>query len=158
MSLEAAIDRLRLAEADWTDALDAHLYAEPNPGFAQRLRAIAEAAERQQAAFEYAADERLAWDPLPHEPEGRPAPHELSPDSGRVGPNELWERFDRAFVAWDRSLEQTSIAEIAREFGELAAAARELADAVDLERGVIDPERGVKQSESGPSPAHRQSA
>jgi hypothetical protein len=151
MSLEAAIDRLRLAEADWTDALDAHLYAEPNPEFAQRLRVMADAAQRQQAAFEYAANERLAWDPLPHEPEGRPAPHELSPDSGRVGPPELWERFDQAFVAWDRSLEQTSIAEIAREFGELAAAARELADAVDLERRV-------KQPKSGASPAHRQSA
>ncbi len=136
MSLERAIDRLRLAEADWTDALDAHLYAEPNPGFAQRLRAMADAAEKQQAAFEYAAGERLAWDPLPHEPEGRPAPHELSPDSGRVGPPELWERFDRAFLAWDRSLEGTSITEIARWFGELAAAARELADAIDLERGA----------------------
>jgi hypothetical protein len=158
MSLEGAIDRLRLAEADWTDALDAHLYAEPNPGFAHRLRAMADAAQRQQAAFEYAAGERLAWDPLPHEPEGRPAPHELSLDSGRVGPSELWERFDRVFVAWDRSLEQTSIAEIAQRFGELAAACRELADAVDLERGVIPPERGVKQGESGPSPARRQSA
>ena len=136
MSLEGAIDRLRLAEADWTDALDAHLYAEPNPGFAQRLREMAEAAEKQQAAFQYAAGERLAWDPLPHEPEGRPAPHELSPDSGRVGPPELWERFDRAFLAWDQSLEGTSITEIARWFGELAAAARDLADAIDLERGV----------------------
>lgn len=136
MSLEGAIDRLRLAEADWTDALDAHLYAEPNPGFAERLRAMAEAAEKQQAAFEYAAGERLAWDPLPHEPEGRPAPHELSPDSGRVGPPELWDRFDRAFREWDRSLEGTSIAEIGRRFGELASAARELADAIDVERGV----------------------
>ena len=136
MSLEGAIDRLRLAEADWTDALDAHLYAEPNPEFAERLRAMADASEKQQAAFEYAAGERLAWDPLPHEPEGRPAPHELSPDSGRVGPPELWRRFDRAFAAWDRSLEGTSIAEIARCFGALAATARELADAIDVERGV----------------------
>ena len=146
MTLEKAIDRLRLAEADWTDALDAHLYAEPNPGFAQRLREMAEAAEKQQAAFEYAAGERLAWDPLPHEPEGRPAPHELSPDSGRVGPPELWERFDRAFLGWDRSLEGTSIAEIARWFGELAAAARELADAIDVERGVKTTEDGARRT------------
>ena len=146
MTLEKAIDRLRLAEADWTEALDAHLYAEPNPGFAERLRAMADASERQQAAFEYAAGERLAWDPLPREPEGRPAPHELSPDSGRVGPRELWARFDRAFAAWDRSLEGSSISEIARCFGELAAIARELADAIDAERGVIPVEPQVRKT------------
>ena len=117
MSLEGAIDRLRLAEADWTEALDAHIYAEPNALFAKRLRAFAEAADRQREAFEYGANERLAWDPVPHEPDGRPAPYELSPDSGRIGPAELWERFDRAFAAWDRSLEGSSMPEIARCFG-----------------------------------------
>lgn len=136
MSLEAAIDRLRLAEADWTEALDAHIYAEPNPAFAHRLRAMADAADRQREAFEYAAKERLAWDPLPPEPGGRPAPYELSADSGRVGPAELWERFDRAFAEWDRSLEGSSIPEIARGFGVLAAITRELADAVDGARRV----------------------
>ena len=99
MSLEGAIDRLRLAESAWTEALDAHIYAEPNPGFADRLRAIADASEQQQQAFECAAQERLAWNPLPHHPGGRPAPYELSVDSGRVGPAQLWERFDRAFAA-----------------------------------------------------------
>jgi hypothetical protein len=142
MSLEGAIDRLRLAEADWTEALDAHLYAEPNREFARRLRAMAAASERQQAAFEYAAGERLAWDPLPHEPEGRPAPYELSPDSGRVGPRALWQRFDRAFAAWDRSLEQTDITRIASRFGDLAAVCRELADAIDAERGVKPGDEG----------------
>jgi hypothetical protein len=137
MSLETAIDRLRLAEADWTEALDAHVYAEPNPAFAERLRAMADAADRQHQAFEYAANERLDWDPLPHEPEGRPAPYELSVDSGRIGPPHLWQRFDRAFAAWDRSLEGTSIPEIARGFGALAAICRELADAVDVARPPI---------------------
>jgi hypothetical protein len=136
MSLEGAIDRLRLAEADWTDALDAHVYAEPNPAFAERLRAMAAAADRQREAFEYAATERLAWDPLPHEPEGRPAPYELSPDSGRIGPRDLWERFDRAFAVWDRSLEDASIPAIAKAFGALADAARGLADTIDAERAA----------------------
>jgi hypothetical protein len=140
MSLEKAIDQLRLAEADWTDALDAHVYAPPDPGFQARLRSIADAAEKQQTAFEYASGERLAWEPIPHDPEGRPVPHELSPDSGRVGPVDLWRRFDRAFSAWDRSLEGTSIPEIARWFAELAASARQLADAIDAERGVVTAE------------------
>jgi hypothetical protein len=97
---------------------------------------MAAAAARQQQAFEYAANERLAWDPLPHEPEGRPAPYELSTDSGRIGPPELWERFDRAFTAWDRSLEGTSIPDIAKGFAALADATRQLADAVDAMRGT----------------------
>lgn len=146
MSLEGAIDRLRLAEADWTDALDAHVYAEPNPTFAARLRAMAAAADRQREAFDYAATERLAWDPLPHEPDGRPAPYELSPDSGRVGPADLWERFDRAFAVWDRSLEGASIPAIAKGFGALADAARELADAIDAERGPIPVPGSDRQS------------
>jgi len=136
MSLEAAIDRLRLAEATWTDALNAHILAEPNPEFAERLREFADAAEEQQKAFAYAASERLAWNPLPPEPGGRPAPYELSADRGRVGPAALWARFDRSFAAWDKSLEGTSIPAIAQRFGELAAIARELAHAVDRERGA----------------------
>ncbi|MGO9791717.1 MAG: hypothetical protein ACLP8S_20105 [Solirubrobacteraceae bacterium] len=82
-------------------------------------------------------------DPLPHEPGGRPAPYELSADSGRVGPTELWGRFDDAFAAWDRSLEGTSIATIAERFGELAATARALADAVDTQRGATRTEQGT---------------
>jgi hypothetical protein len=145
VTLEGAIDRLRLAEADWTEALDAHIYAEPNAQFAQRLRAFARAADRQREAFAYGASERLEWDPLPHEPGGRPAPYELSPDSGRVGPAELWERFDRAFAAWDRSLEGTSITEISACFGELAAIAEELAEAVDALRSADD-QTGARRS------------
>lgn len=134
MTLASAIDRLRLAEADWTEALDAHIYAEPNPEFARRLRAFADASDRQREAFQYAAEEGLGWKAVPHEPGGRPAPYELSAGSGRVGPAGLWDRFDRAFAAWDRSLEGTDIRQIAAGFAELAAIARELADAVDDQR------------------------
>jgi hypothetical protein len=67
----------------------------------------------------------------------------LSADSGRVGPTELWGRFDDAFAAWDRSLEGTSIATIAERFGELAATARALADAVDTQRGATRTEQGT---------------
>jgi hypothetical protein len=135
LTLDRAVELLRLAEADWTEALDAHIYAEPNPEFAERLRAFAEASRRQQEAFDYAANERLEWNPLPPTPERAP-PYELSPDSGRVGPEPLWERFDAAYDRWDRALEGRSMIAIAEGFGAMAATAEQLALAVDGVRGV----------------------
>jgi hypothetical protein len=134
------MELLRLAEADWTEALDAHIYAEPNPAFAQRLRAYAEASRRQQQAFEYAGQERLEWNPLPPTPE-RPPPYELSPESGRVGPPELWARFDEAYARWDKALEGRSMTAIAEGFGEMAQAAEILADAVERRRGIAGEQR-----------------
>jgi hypothetical protein len=134
------MELLRLAEADWADALDAHIHAPPDPGFADRLDAFAAASRRQQEAFAYAARERLEWNPLPPTPV-RPPPHELCRESGRVGPAELWKQFDEAHARWDQALEQRSLAAIAEGFGEMAAAAELLADAVDRERGVTRTER-----------------
>lgn len=126
---------MRLADADWADALDAHVLAEPNSAFAGRLRAFAAASRRQQEALEYSANERLEWNPLPSTPE-RPPPYELSSESGRVGPPALWKRFDEAYARWDKALEGRSMSAIAEGFGALADATEELADAVDRERGV----------------------
>ena len=134
MTLAKASDLLRLAEADWSDAVDAHILAEPNPEFADRLRQFAAAAERQREAMEYAHQEGFEWDPLPSSPP-RPAPYELSAGSGRVGPPELWRRFDAAYARWDRSLEQRSLQVVADGFAQVAETIAELADAVDDLRG-----------------------
>jgi hypothetical protein len=129
MSVERAVTQLRAAENRWGQALKQHRLAPPDDEFARRLRDFADACEQQQAAYSYAANAGLAWDPLPPASARRP-PAELLPDSGRRGPTELWKRFDQAIEDLSKALEGISLAAIARVFGELSQAARHLSVAV----------------------------
>ena len=130
MSIDRASDLLRLAEADWSEALDAHILAEPNPEFASRLRDFASAAERQREAMQYAHDMGFEWNPLPSSRDHEP-PYELSSRSGRVGPSDLWANFDAVYGRWDKALEQRSLQVVAQAFGDLAEATEALARSVD---------------------------
>jgi hypothetical protein len=129
MTLDRAMNQLRVAEGSFQHAIKQHRTAPPDPGYPRRLRDLADACEQQQIAYDYAAkQEGLGWTPLA--PAKRPAPHELSPESGRPGPPELWQEFDQAIEDLSRSLEGISIPAIARAFGELSGAARSLSVAV----------------------------
>jgi hypothetical protein len=82
-----------------------------------------------QAAHGSAADIRgVAFDPRP--PGIREPPYELRSDSGRRGPLELWERFDRATVNLNEAWQGMSVQAIADAFGELARTLALLARAV----------------------------
>ncbi len=133
MTLAAALNRLEQADQQWFAALDAHITAPPNHDFARRLRALAQACESQRRALEYGASEGLEWNPLPAGTD-RPPPYELRPQSGRVGPVELWRQFDDAYERFNRALEGRSLEIIAGGFGEIADIAERLADAVAEER------------------------
>ena len=97
--------------------------------FSRRLRDFADACEQQQAAYTYAAQAGLGWDPLPPAAARRP-PHELTPESGRRGPTELWEQFDETIDQLNVALQGVSLQAIGRVFGELSEISRELAIAV----------------------------
>jgi len=120
VTLDRAMNQLRIAEHSWQTALRQHVTAPPDPGYPRRLRDLA-------------AREGLGWTPLP--PAERPAPHELTPSSGRPGPPELWEEFDQALEDLSRAFEGISIPAIARAFGEISVAARALSAAIAAERG-----------------------
>ncbi|WP_249011255.1 hypothetical protein [Conexibacter sp. DBS9H8] len=128
MTLDRAMTQLRVAEASWQNALKQHRTAPPDAGYPRRLRELADACEQQQIAYDYAATQGLGWKPLP--PAKRPAPHELSPESGRPGPPETWQEFDQAIEDLSRAFEGISVAAIARAFGELSRIARALSAAV----------------------------
>jgi hypothetical protein len=144
VNLDRAMTQLRIADGAWMDAMEACVQAPPDAGFARRLREVADACEQEQIAFDYAARVGLGWTPV----EGsRDPPWELSPGSGRVGPPELWERFDEAYTDWDRSLEAISLPAIARAFGRLGEVARELSEAIEAERGArAGDERGGRSA------------
>jgi hypothetical protein len=130
MSVDRAMDQLRTADRRWASALVAHRLAPPDAGYPRRLRELADACEQEQLAYEYAARQGLTWGP-PEEAAGTIViPHELSPNSGRRGPAELWRRFDLAVEDLLTALRGISLTAIARGFAELSYATRELATAV----------------------------
>jgi hypothetical protein len=132
-SQQAQIMRsVRQAGADWADAMRAHKLAPPDAGFAGRLRSLAEAAAREQVAWEHAHAAGLQWRPVPGAERAQP-PYELRTGTGRRGPESLWARFDSAVTALNNAITQSSAADVADAFGELAEAARELSEAVARE-------------------------
>lgn len=128
MSVKQAKEQLELAEGRWESAIHEHAQPPPDAGFARRLRALADAAAQEQAAYRYAANEAFGWRPGP----AWLPPRELRPAPWResLAPAEVWERFDYAVGGLSHARTGLSVAGISQAFGELSAAAFELADAV----------------------------
>jgi hypothetical protein len=123
---------VRQAGNDWAEAMRTHKLAPPDAGFATRLRALADAAGREQVAWEHAHAAGLMWRPIPGAEEAEP-PYELRPGTGRRGPGDLWTRFDETVAALNRAITGSDAAAVADAFGELSEAAGALADAVAVE-------------------------
>lgn len=126
---------VRQAGSEWADAMRAHKLAPPDAGFAARLRGLAEAAAREQVAWEHAHAAGLLWRPVPGAERAHP-PYELRPGTGRRGPEDLWERFDAAVTGLNRAITDSDAAAVADAFGELSGAAQALAEAVGREDEV----------------------
>ena len=123
---------VRQAGNDWAEAMRAHKLAPPDSGFAARLGALAEAAGREQVAWEHAHAAGLMWRPIPGAESAEP-PYELRPGTGRRGPTELWARFDASVAALNRAITGSDAAQVADAFGELSEAAAALAEAIAQE-------------------------
>jgi hypothetical protein len=123
---------VREAGQAWADAMRAHKLAPPDAGFADRLKKLAEAAEREQIAWEHAHSTGLLWRPVPGAENAAP-PYELRPGTGRRGPAELWAPFDTGVTRLNRAITGSDAAAVADAFGEIAVAANDLADAVARE-------------------------
>jgi hypothetical protein len=125
---------VRDAGEEWAGAMRAHKLAPPDPGFAARIRQLAEAAAREQAAWSHADAAGLMWRPVPGAETAQP-PYELRPGTGRRGPADLWASFDRTVAALNRAITGSDAAAVAEAFGELSRTAASLADAVEREDG-----------------------
>jgi hypothetical protein len=132
---------VRQAGNGWAEAMRAHKLAPPDPGFAARLSALAQAAATEQVAWEHANAAGFHWRPIP-EAQGAEPPYELRPGTGRRGPEELWSRFDASVSALNSAITGSDAAAVADAFGELSEAAGQLADAVARE-DVVARSRGA---------------
>jgi len=129
VGVERAKEQLEISEARWEAAVGEHAQPPPDAGFSRRLRALADAAAQEQAAYRYADEQGFGWRP------GPPwlAPRELRPAPWRsaLAPAGLWERLDEAIGALSHARTGLSVAAISHAFGDLSSAARALAEAVD---------------------------
>jgi hypothetical protein len=129
MTVDRVREQLGISESRWLDAVRDHAQPPPDAGFPRRLRALADAASQEQAAYQYADREGFGWRPGP----AWIPPHELRPAQWRtsLAPADVWERFDEAIDTLSRARTGISVAAIARAFGALSFAAWSLADAID---------------------------
>jgi hypothetical protein len=126
-----ALEQVQLADERWGDALEASVEAPPDYGFAQRVRAIANAAEQEAAALRHADMLGLAHRPHPGA-RNMQLSHELRPGArSRPGPAALWDRFDATVAELGEALEGVALSAIARAFSELSDIARELAGEIE---------------------------
>jgi hypothetical protein len=117
------------ARASWSGAMRAHEQARPDPGFRDRLRALAEAATTMRDAHARALQAGLAWRPITDSERARP-PYELRPGTGRRGPTELWTRFDAAVQQLNEAGAGDNLADVVDAYAAVGQAASELADAL----------------------------
>jgi hypothetical protein len=117
------------ARASWSGAMRAHEQAPPDPGFRDRLRALADAAAAMRDGHARALDAGLAWRPIADSVRARP-PYELRPGTGRRGPAELWARFDAAVRQLNEAGAGDNLADVVDAYAAVGQAASELADAL----------------------------
>jgi hypothetical protein len=117
------------ARASWGGAMRAHEQAPPDPGFRDRLRALADAAAAMRDAHARALDAGLAWRPVADSERARP-PYELRPGTGRRGPAELWTRFDAAVRRLNQAGAGDNLADVVDAYAAVAHTTSELADAL----------------------------
>jgi len=129
--MRAAVKDLQDAGAVWDAALDASENAPPDPGFVGRLRAIAEAAERQRDALDRAqVIPGFTWKPVP-DTENMILSNELRPGANRPGPELLWDSFDRTVDRLALAMEGNYTSLVYDEYRELASVLREIIEALE---------------------------
>jgi hypothetical protein len=124
---------MQIADQRWQAAIDDSAFAPPDPGFADRVRAIAMAAEGEAVVLHEAArNPRLRWQPAHSTAIG--LSYELRPGGNRPGPTRSWTEFDQAVEHVSEAQRDTDFAAIADAFRQLGIVAMRLAGQIDGER------------------------
>lgn len=126
---------MEIADQRWRAAIGDSAFAPPDDGFADRLRAIAAAAEGEAAVLHEAAPApELRWNPVPRTPVANGLSYELRPGGNRPGPGELWDEFDQV-------VDTVSDAQAGDDFAAIGDAFRRLGDVATRLAAVINAER-----------------
>jgi len=107
----------------------AHEQAPPDPGFRDRVRALADAASAMRDAHIRALQAGLAWRPVP-DSERAPHPTSCDPVPAAGGPADLWTRFDTAVQQLNQAGAGANLTDVVDAYAAVAQAASELANAL----------------------------
>jgi excisionase family DNA binding protein len=145
--IREAIKRMQEAEAVFETAVGASDNAPPDPGFPDRIRAVAQASlERAEALDEASLIPGFTWTPV-SDPNPVIRSHELRPGGNRPGPPYMWQSYDMAVERLSIAAQGNVIGFVAAEFREIGWVLNEIADELDPSA----PERG-ESSDAGQAP------
>jgi len=126
--MQEIVEALQLADELWDSAQAASDNPPPDPGFPDRVRALAHACERQANSLGRAASvEGFSWTPLPDQ-RHMIISHELRPGANRPGPPKLWQEFDRGVQRLGIAMEGWIMHAVALQYRDLATVMHEIAD------------------------------
>ena len=129
--IRKAIKRMQQAEAAFETAVVASDNASPDPEFARRIRAVAEASlQRAEALSEASLIPGFMWAPV-SDPHPVIRSHELRPGGNRPGPPHKWQSYDMAVERLSIAAQGNVLSLVADEFREIGWVLTEIAD--DLE-------------------------
>jgi len=128
-----AIKDMQEAEAVFEQAVEASDNAPPDPGFADRIRGVAEAClQRSRALSEASRIPGFRWTPIA-DPTAPIRSHELRPGGNRPGPPAAWRHYDMAVERLTIAVQGNVLSLVANEFQQIGYALNEIADALMAE-------------------------
>jgi hypothetical protein len=128
--MQAIIEDLQRADEAWDGAQSASENAPPDPGFPNRVRALALACEQQGESLATATRiQGFSWTPRPDQ-RHMFLSHELRPGANRPGPTSLWDEFDRAVQRLGIAMEGSVMYVVAFQYRDLAVVMHSIADAL----------------------------
>jgi excisionase family DNA binding protein len=132
-----AIKKMQEAEAVFDTAVEASDNAPPDPGFVQRIRAVARASlQRAEALDDANRMPGFRWTPVTDSRPMVPS-HELRPGGNRPGPPHKWQSYDMAVERLAIHVQGNVISFVAHEFREIGWVLNEIADALELDAPTV---------------------
>jgi len=134
-----AIQTMQEAEAVFETAVEASDNAPPDPGFPQRLRAVADASLQRGEALERASlIPGFTWTPV-SDPVAVIRSHELQPGANRPGPPHDWRHYDMAVERLSIAVQGNVLSLVAIEFQQIGWVLNEIAETLEQNARTTDP-------------------
>ena len=148
--IREALKGMQEAEAVFDTAVGASDNAPPDPGFPERIRAVAEASlQRAEALSKADSIPGFRWTPV-SDPNPVIRSHELRPGGNRPGTPHKWQSYDMAVERLSIAVQGNVISLVAHEFREIGWVLNEIAE--ELESDAAD---GEEPSDPGAAPEAR---
>ena len=136
--IREAIKAMQEAEVVFEAAVESSDNAPPDPGFAQRIRAVAQASvQRAEALRQADLIPGFRWTPI-SDPDPVIRSHELRPGGNRPGSPNKWRSYDMAVERLSIAVQGNVISLVADEFREIGWVLKQIADELEPSAPKLD--------------------